>query len=315
MKEKTFLVDVIIPVYHPDEKFIELILMLKKQTYPIHKIIIMNTERDLLDTKNLEGDPGIEIHHITKEEFDHGGTRNQGAGYSKADLMVFMTQDAVPADSLLIENLVESFKQPEIAISYARQLPEKDCRILEAYTRTFNYPDQDMVKGVKDLKRLGIKTYFSSNACAAYRKTVYTELGGFIRNTIFNEDMIFAAGAVKAGYLIRYASKAMVVHSHNYSNMEQFRRNFDLAVSQKDHPEVFAGIKSEKEGINLVKRTAHYLIEQKKSYLIPDLVIKSGFKFLGYRFGKIYDKLPKSIVLFCTMNKSYWGRTNGKEKK
>lgn len=315
MKDKSYVVDVIIPVYRPDEKFRKLVSMLKKQTYPIHKIIIMNTERDLLDTADLESDAGIEIHHITKAEFDHGGTRNQGAGYSTADLMVFITQDAVPADIYLIERLTESFEDPRVAVSYARQLPQADCGMIEAYTRSFNYPDQDMVKGLGDLERLGIKTYFCSNACAAYRRDVYTELGGFSHNTIFNEDMLFAAGAVKKGYFIRYASKALVVHSHNYSNMEQFRRNFDLAVSQRDHPEIFDGIKSEKEGLRLVKKTAGYLIKQKKYYLIPDLIIKSGFKFLGYRFGKSYDRLPRPVILFCTMNKSYWGKINGKKAK
>ena len=58
---------------------------------------------------------------------------------------------------------------------------------------------------------------------------------------------------MKQGYRIAYAADAVVFHSHNYTALEQLRRNFDLAVSQADHPEVFAGISSEGEGIRLVK--------------------------------------------------------------
>jgi len=56
--------------------------------------------------------------------------------------------------------------------------------------------------------------------------------------------MIYAAAAVKAGYAIRYEAQAQVIHSHQYTNWQQLRRNFDLGVSQADHPEVFAGVSS-----------------------------------------------------------------------
>ena len=54
-------------------------------------------------------------------------------------------------------------------------------------------------------------------------------------------------------YAIAYVAEARVIHSHNYGCAAQFHRNFDLAVSQADHPEVFAGIHSEGEGIRLVR--------------------------------------------------------------
>ena len=118
--------------------------------------------------------------------------------------------------------------------------------------------------------------------------------------------MISAGKIVLKGYLVAYQADARVFHSHNYGNVEQFKRNFDLAVSQADHPEIFGTVKSEKEGICLVKNTARYLCKIHKPWLVVDLVIKSGFKFLGYRTGKIYKRLPKKVILACTMNPSYW---------
>lgn len=125
---------------------------------------------------------------------------------------------------------------------------------MEQYTRQFNYPEESRVKWLADLPELGIKTYFCSNVCAMYRRELYLQLGGFVQKAIFNEDMIFAGELIQKGYGVAYAAEAKVVHSHNYSAIQQFHRNFDLAVSQADHPEVFAGIRSEGEGIRLVKK-------------------------------------------------------------
>lgn len=299
-------VTVIIPTYKPDGTFQKLIEKLKTQTYPIKKILILNTEVKYWKKDWIKGIPQAEVHHITKEEFDHGKTRAMGAAMAETDLLVFFTQDAVPANNKVIEVLVNSFADDSIGAAYGRQLPAADCKFIEQYTRGFNYPENSRVKRKEDLPKLGIKTYFCSNVCAAYRRCVYEKLGGFVTKTIFNEDMILAAQMIQAGYGVAYAARAEVIHSHNYSYFQQFQRNFDLAVSQADHPGIFAKISSESEGMRLVKQTASYLLKQKKPWLIPDLVLISGFKFLGYKAGQNYQKLPKGLVKKFTMNPSYW---------
>ena len=319
-------VDVIIPVYKPGKRFGHLLKRLQKQTYPIRRMIIMNTEESYWDEARKSGvfDAGdianLEVHHVTKAQFDHGGTRNQGAGYSEADIMIFLTDDAVPEDEYLVERLVEGFQWsgPDgemVAEVYGRQMPADDCRLIEQYTRRFNYPPEDQVKTKKDLEKLGIKTYFASNACCAYRRDIFEKQGGFITRTIFNEDMIYAAGTIGAGYAIGYAAEARVIHSHNLTPMEQFHRNFDLAVSQADHPEIFAGIRSEGEGIRMVKQTARWLISNGRVWLVPSLVVSSGCKYLGYRMGKCYKKLPLPVVRWCSMNRTYWDKMQADQGK
>ena len=90
-----------------------------------------------------------------------------------------------------------------------------------------------------------------------------------------------------------------------------FKRNFDLGVSQADHPEVFGAAPSESEGIRLVKRTASYLLKKKKVWLLPVLVYQSGCKYLGYRLGKGYRKLPRWAIRRCTDNLCYWEKIWG----
>lgn len=305
-------VDVILLTYKPTRELFKLIKSLEEQTYLINKIIIMNTEERYFEklfygTGFLERFKNIEVHHLSAKEFDHAGTRRRAVRYSRSDIFVCMTQDAVPANENLITELVNALTgQADIAASYARQLARDDCREIEKFTRKFNYPDKSSVKSQRDIEKLGIKTFFCSNVCAAYDRKIYEELGGFEKRAIFNEDMIYAGHAVMAGKKIAYAAGAEVVHSHNFSCMQQLRRNFDLGVSQSDHPEVFDGISSESEGSRLVKDTIEYLWKTKHKGMIPYLFVSSAFKLIGYRLGKAYQQLPRNVVLWCSSNKNYW---------
>jgi len=304
-------VDVMIPTYKPDKKFIELVKRLEEQTLEIEQIIVINTEEQYMNklfmgTRFLAEHKKLKIFHISKHEFDHGLTRNYGAKKSDADILVYMTQDAMPSDNMLLEKLIAPLQQENVAVSYARQLPAKDATVAECITREFNYPDKSRIKTKSDLKTLGIKTFFCSNVCAAYKKSIFKQLGGFVNHTIFNEDMIFAGKAVEAGYGIAYAADACVIHSHNYTWRQQFKRNFDLGVSQADHPEVFSGISSESEGKKMVKLAIDRMKKEGHKKAVFPYIIMSGFKFLGYRAGKMYKKLPKFLVKKWSMSPNYW---------
>lgn len=267
----------------------------------------MNTEESMWNKEWEKLSDAMEVHHLTKEEFDHGGTRARAAELSDSDVMVFMTQDAMPADRELLAELLKALDQEEnIAAAYARQLPNAECSFVERYTRAFNYPDTSLVKTKADLDKYGIKTFFCSNVCAAYKKDIYEKQGGFVRRTIFNEDMIYAGGLIQAGYGIAYAAEARVIHSHNYNCMQQFHRNFDLGVSQAEHPEIFEGVPSEGEGMCLVKKTLAYLIHSGRIWLIPGFVLQCAGKYAGYLAGKKFRKLPKKFILWCTMSPNYW---------
>ena len=117
-------------------------------------------------------------------------------------------------------------------------------------------------------------------------REIYQKIGGFVNRAIFNEDMIYAGTMVQQGYSVAYAADAKVYHSHNYSGKQQFHRNFDLGVSQAEHPEVFEGVPSEGEGIRLVKKSLNYLLRTGHIWLIPQLIWQSGMKYAGYFLGK-----------------------------
>lgn len=304
-------VDVIIPTYKPDQRFFELIALLDKQTYPISHIRIINTEEKYFEKiiygrRHEEEYHNLCVTHISKREFDHAATRSRAVTHSDADIFVMMTMDAYPKDEHLIENLVRALMPEKVAVSYARQLANQDAGMIEQFTRNYNYPDTSCVKTAADIEKLGIKTFFCSDVCAAYKRDVFDRLGGYPDHAIFNEDMIYAHKAVMAGYSIAYAADACVYHSHNYTGAQQFHRNFDMGVSQADHPEVFASVPAEGEGISMVKKTARYLINQKHGWQVFKLIYISGCKYLGYLLGKHYRKLPEKWILHFTADRNYW---------
>lgn len=317
-------VNVVIPAYRPDEKLINIFRMMEKQTVSVSKIIIMNTTESSKETKDSEVyrlcdeygyelDPNlVDVHNISKEEFDHGATRNAGASFADDDCeyILFMTQDAVPENERLIESLLKPFFDENtgnsVGVAYGRQLAAENSSIAEKFTRGFNYPDEDRLKTLEDIDKIGIKAFFCSNVCALYKREVYLKLGGFIDKAVFNEDMVFANKLLKSGYNIAYASKATVIHTHDYSGLQQYRRNFDLAVSQKMNPQAFDGISSESEGVKYVMAAFKYFCKNGRPLAIIPFGINCIYKYLGYRKGKNYEKLTKKQILKITTNKAFF---------
>ena len=306
-------IDVIIPLYKPGKELFTLLDKLGSQSVPVHQVILLNTEEKYFDQliygiRFLETYQNIKVYHVSKREFDHGGTRRMGVKKSSADVFVMMTQDAMPKNGKLIETL-RNAQGEKISVVFARQEPAKDCRIIERYTRTFNYPAEShsaMEKAAQTNN--GIKSIFCSDVCAMYDRIAYEEVGGFPGKVIFNEDEIFAAKSLKAGYDIRYEAQAVVIHSHNYSGVQYFKRYFDLGVSQADFSYIFNEYHAEDEGIRLVKQTFRYLMKRKSYFDIPVLFYHSGMKLIGMKLGKMYRKLPDKIIMKCTSNKAYWKR-------
>lgn len=333
MKNKE--VSVVIPICIPKREFIKVINRLLKQTVLPKEIILINSKKyfdgstliindieekfnnivsvkrmneESKNTKEIKDDRiPIYVYDITPEEFDHGATRHMGINVATSEYVLIMTQDAIPNDKELIEKLLDKM-ETDVSVSYAKQLPRKNCSFIEKYTRSFNYGDEVVVKNEESIETMGIKAIFCSDVCAMYNKSLYMEVGGFPARCIFNEDAILAYKAITNGYKVVYAADAKVIHSHNYSLVQEFKRNFDLGVSHSQYAYIFNNLSSENEGIKLVENTTAYLLSKGKAYLIPSLILHSGFKYAGYRVGKMYTKLPKAMIIKCSMNEKYWKR-------
>lgn len=305
-------ISIIIPTRNAEKYMENLISKLESQTIKAKEIIVIDTaSKD--KTKEISSKfNSVRFIQINDGEFDHGGTRNRAAREAIGDILVFMTQDAIPENEYFLEELVKPLGKDNICATYGRQVARKEAGPLEVFARKFNYPDKDIVKSSEDIDRLGVKAFFLSNVCSAFLAEEFWKVDAFPERTIMNEDMIIASKLLFNNKKVCYASKARVVHSHSYTYIQQFKRNFDVGVVFVDSSHYFNGVKSESEGIKYVKQSAKYLISNGKWYLIPHLIIDSGFRFLGYKAGKSYKKIPMKYVKKMSMHSFYFN--NKKEQ-
>lgn len=250
---------------------------------------------------------GFSIERIDPTQFNHGGTRQLAVELlPDAEIIVFMTQDAILADEFAIENLLRAFDDPLVGVAYGRQLPHRGAKPLGAHARLFNYPDKSYVESLADRERMGIKAAFSSNSFAAYRREALQAVGGFPRDIILGEDTFVAAKMLLAGWKVAYQADARVYHSHDYSLRQEFRRYFDIGVFHaREHWLLDAFGKPEGEGGRFVRSEFAYLFKH-APWLIPSAFLRTGLKYLGYRLGRAERWLPLRIKRGLSMHRGFW---------
>lgn len=310
-------IDAMIPVWNPDKRLKRCVDMLLRQTEKIREITLVFSIDSIWDDKEVERwfrkEDRVLIKRITKESFNHGGTRRRWAASSDADYLLFLVQDAVPQDEYLVGKLKKSIENEIFALAYARQIPGFGCDAIESYTRNFNYPPNGEVKTKEGMEKGGIKACFTSNVCAMYRRDWYERVGGFENHILLSEDSVYAAKVLREGARVAYCPDAVVIHAHRFGYKTQWKRNFDIGVVHKKYADIFANCSSEKEGIRLVMDTALYLLRGREWILLPRLLGLSAVKFLGYQLGKHYEKLPMGLVTKWSLDENYWRERHGRE--
>ncbi|KXS36820.1 MAG: rhamnosyltransferase [Halomonadaceae bacterium T82-2] len=259
------------------------------------------------DTARLAEQAGCQVRVIERRHFDHGATRDWALRtLHDCEIVVFLTQDALPATPDAIDRLVEVFRDPAVGAAYGRQLPHVDATPLAAHARLFNYPPRSHRVTPADMKQRGIKAAFLSNSFAAYRRRALLEAGGFPHDTILGEDMVAGARLLKAGWQLAYCAEACVHHSHNYSWGQEFRRYFDIGVmhSREAWILVMTG-RAEGEGRRFVVSELRYLA-RRTPWAIPGALVRNALKYLGYRLGRGERRLPLPLKRRLSMHRGYW---------
>lgn len=284
-------IQLIIPILNPYKSFFtELIPALIGQTVR-SDILIINSGSAI-----AEGD--YELRNIDKKEFNHANTRNLALNY-EADYYLFMTQDAMPYNDTLISNLLKAFDDPNVVMSYARQIPYADADPIEKFARETNYPSHSYVKSKDDLPTLGIKTFFCSDSCAIYRGSYFRSVGGFTKDLNTNEDMEFAARAILDGKKVAYCARAKVFHSHRFTLFEIWKRYREIGnffARQKWILDTISQYKkAELTGIKQAIAELKFLSHTAPLYLFRSALV-SLIKFSAYKYGIYKSKQSKKSL-------------------
>lgn len=269
----------------------------------IDVLVIDSSSKD--DTIEVAYAYDFSVEVIPSAEFNHGGTRNLGVNKCSADIVVFLTQDAI-VEKGSIKKIVEAFIDPDVVCAYGRQLPHLQANPLAVHAREFNYKSSSYTGSLKTKDSLGLKAIFMSNSFSAYRVSTFHQLGGFPENTILCEDMFFAAKAVLAEYKVAYVADATARHSHNYSALEELKRYFDIGVFHYDESWIrrsFGGAGG--EGKKFIISEAIFLLKNAPLW-IPKACVNNFAKIIGYKLGQNYKKFPLKWRKKLSMHKRYW---------
>ncbi len=254
-------VGLVVPTLNAGDRWVDCLQAIKGQSLSPQRLLVIDSA-STDQTTTLARSAGFEIIEIDRSEFNHGGTRQWAAEYlSDAHIIIFLTQDAIPADSHALAEIVRCFDDPHVAMAYGRQLPHKGATPIEAHARIFNYGTGTIVKDASRVQEMGTKVFFCSNSFAAYRRSAMLQLGGFRGNLILGEDMEFAARAIKAGYANVYCASAPVYHSHDYTITQTLERYFDIGVFDYQNAWMREEFGSHSgEGLRFIASEVRYLV-------------------------------------------------------
>ena len=180
----------------------------------------------------------VRVIRIPPQEFGHGKTRNLAAAHAQGDYLVFLTQDATPADTDWLDTLLAPLQaDPSIAGAYSRQLPRPHCHPME-WRRIV----EDELSGraesclnssdAPDYADNPAFFYFFSNVSSILRRSIWQQHP--FPEVEFAEDQLWAKRVLEAGYKTAYRDDSLVYHSHGYGPWPNFRRHFDHARALSD---------------------------------------------------------------------------------
>jgi rhamnosyltransferase len=253
---------------------------------------------------------GALVHEIPPLEFNHGATRNLGAGLSGGETLVFLSQDAEPVGTDWLARLVAPLAADErVAGVYGRQLARLDAVPPERYFLDFLYGARPRVQAAGGARELSMDNTLFSNANSALRRSLW-ERHPFADDIIMSEDQDWSRRVLVEGWRIAYEPDAVVRHSHPYTIGAAFRRFFDSGVSAERA--YLAATESNRvlreAALRYLRGELGWLARSGQARWIPYTAVYELAKLAGLQLGVHHRRLPVWLKLRCTMNPSYWQR-------
>lgn len=239
-------ITVFIPTFNGQKFLGECIKSVLSQTLPdgygLELLIIDSGSTD--ETLEVIGNYAerLTLVQIPNSEFSHGGTRSKAAHMAKGEFILFLTQDATPANQNWLMSMIEPFYiSPKVGCVFGRQIPRQNAAItikrevatvfggLGARDSIVIHRSRSLTTG-KDTNP--INTFFS-DVNSAVRRDLLTGPVPF-RNVNYAEDQSLAEDMQQKGYLKVYAPQGEVWHSNEYTPKQYFHRKFDEYIGLQE---------------------------------------------------------------------------------
>jgi rhamnosyltransferase len=302
---------VVIPTWNGARHLPALIAALRSQSLAPEAILVIDSSSSD-GSADLAARLGCQVEVIPQAEFNHGGTRNRGVHATSSAILVFLTQDALPADPQFLARLVEPIRSGTAAACFARQIPYDHASPPERMARGRNYPEAGQLRSAADIPRLGVRAYFFSNVASAVSRPDFLAVGGFPDDVIMYEDMVLCSRLLHAGRSVAYCADAVVRHSHDYSLGQQFRRYFDIGVFFASHGHLLPGAATSGEGLRFACHQVAWLMRRGHVLWALRSPLESACKFIGFRLGRLHLRLPAWLVRRCSMHAFHFAQHHAK---
>lgn len=279
-------IDIICPLYNAEKYIVNLHRsILKQENVNLKNIRYIvtkgkdNTEEILKNIDNC-------IHTIIEpKDFSHSLTREQEAFKSDADIVVFITQDIIIERKDWLYNLTKDIESGQVDACYSRQLCNNNS--IEKYTRESNYPSKSKIVSKEDIKKLGLKTFFFSDASSAIKRETFVKLKGYDgKRLVISEDMYIAYKLIMNNYKIKYCADSEVIHSHNFTLKQQYKRYYDTGKFFKEN-NYLNKYKVNQAGGSLAKYILKRAWQDKNWNVLFKFIPNMSARFIGMKMGKL----------------------------
>jgi rhamnosyltransferase len=156
---------------------------------------------------------------IQPHQYNPSKVLNLGMDLARSDYGIFLNADATPANDNWLEPLVSALQDKNTAAVFGRQLPRPDCQAVYAhdYERCFG-PDRES----------SYWQHFFSMVSSGLRKDIWARRG-FLEKMQYSEDDEYTRWCRAQGHRVLYCPDSVVIHSHNYTRQQAYKRSFGEA--------------------------------------------------------------------------------------
>jgi rhamnosyltransferase len=167
---------------------------------------------------------GARVVEIPSAEFSHGGTRNRLMELAQGEHVAFLTQDSEPAGPGWLAALVSGFAlADDVALVFGPQRPRPDASVMVRRELCDLFARFGAARVDRGEVALGPATFFSS-ANGAVARWAWERVP--FPPVAYAEDQLLAREMLAAGLAKAYVPEAAVIHSHDLSPVQAFRRYF-----------------------------------------------------------------------------------------